>query len=681
MAEPANIEAPPVKEAPPPSVNGPSVELGNRFHIYPNMPVPDMSTASVRAFSAVDSRDEGMPRVALVCSNDLLPRLEMAKALKGIDRPGMLRLYDFDLVNWPGTKGKRPALIYDFPEGGPLWSGKAPRDSWPATKIVSHIVTPLSVALGEYFLRNATHRSIRPQNLFWLDERRTRAVLGPCLQVPAAYDQPPAFEPLVGAMADPEARGDGTRADDMFALGMTILAFAQGSMPGAGLDPDEAIYRRIDTNSFDALADLSKLPATLMEMMRGLTNDWEPDRWTIDHLRGWLEGKRQQIPPTAPQMPRAAQGYKFLKRDHKNPRSLAHAMGRNFEQAAKELRSGAIPMWLRTSLGDQKLYDRVMAAVNEPTGDPNATYNDATVVARACAVLDPMAPVRFRGHSVTADGLGPALAAAMRKPGNGPVFADMIRSRVLGAWAHFHKLAGGKKLPANNVLDSIGRWIDDPAPGNGIERCLYELNPNLPCFSEVASGMWVSEPSHVLEALEASAGADRKPVDRHLAAFLTSHAGANSTQIKALMNPETVDAYGGLAVVKLMADLQEKHGPASVPRLTAWCAGLVRQFVDSLHNLPLRTLQLEQLNKVSEEGSLAKLLELVDNEKMRDADMRAFETAKESYIAADFEIGELRTGAKIRTTLATHAGKEAAALTAASLSGVVGIGALILRVL
>jgi hypothetical protein len=465
----------------------------------------------------------------------------------------------------------------------------------------------------------------------------------------------------------------------MFSLGMTLMAFAQGAIPGAGLDPDEAIYRRLDTNSFEVFADLKNLPAVLMDALRGLTRDWEPDRWTIEHLRSWLEGKRPQVPSTAPQMPRAAQGYKFAKRSHTNARTLAHAMGRNYETAARELRNGAIPMWVRASLGDQKTHDRLLAAINETTGDANATYNDATIVGRACVILDPMAPVRFRGHSVTADGLGPALAAAMRKPGNGPIFTDLIRSHIMGSWAHFYKLAGGKNMPANSILDRIGRWVEDPTPGNGIERCLYELNPNLPCFSELAADMWVSEPEHVLAALEVSAGADRKPVDRHIAAFLASHAGANSGQIKALMNPEQVDAHGGLSIVKLLADLQEKFGPASVPRLTAWCAGLVRQFVDTIRNLPLRTLQLEQLNKVSEEGDLKKLLELVNNEKMRDADARAYENAKASYANAVFEIGELKGGGKIRTKLAIHAGKEAAALTAASLSGVVGIGSLLLR--
>ncbi|MFN7191078.1 MAG: hypothetical protein ACK5U4_06555, partial [Rhodospirillales bacterium] len=107
MAEPANIEAKQPGEAAPQAaaLAGGGVPLGNRFQIFPAIPIPDMSTPTVRAFSAADTRDDGVPRVALICSNDLLPRLEMAKALKTVERPGLLRLYDFDLVNWPGTKG------------------------------------------------------------------------------------------------------------------------------------------------------------------------------------------------------------------------------------------------------------------------------------------------------------------------------------------------------------------------------------------------------------------------------------------------------------------------------------------------------------------------------------------------------------------------------------------------
>ncbi|MBI3507187.1 MAG: hypothetical protein HY059_20320, partial [Proteobacteria bacterium] len=101
MAEPANIVEPEERAAsatPPGAV----VTLGNRFSIFPSTPIAEMSSATVRAYAATDTRDPGLPRVALVCGPELPARLEGAKAMKSIDRPGLLRLYDFGLVDWPG---------------------------------------------------------------------------------------------------------------------------------------------------------------------------------------------------------------------------------------------------------------------------------------------------------------------------------------------------------------------------------------------------------------------------------------------------------------------------------------------------------------------------------------------------------------------------------------------------
>jgi hypothetical protein len=679
VAEPANQMDDDADGGGPGLPSGLSVELGGRFKIFHSTPVPEMSSAHVRAYMAGDERDPIGQRVALVCGQELPARLEMAKNMKGVERPGVLRLYDMGLVDWPGSPAKRLAFIYDPPEGGPLWQGNGPRDQWTAPELLSHFLLPLANALADYFLRNVTHRGIRPTNLYWLDEKRTRLVLGPSFHVPADFDQPAVFESVERAMADPEARGPGKREDDMFALGMTLLAFAQGSIPGQALDPDEQLARRIDRGSFDGLADLNRITAQLMEPMRGLCNDWEANRWKLEHLKRFLDGKRQQITPTAHPVLRAAKGYHFAGREYKTPRDLAHGLGRRWEQAAAVLRNGEVAMWIRNTLGDQKLHDRLMSAVREPSGDPNPTYTDALTVARASIVLDPMAPIRFRGHSVLVDGLGTALAVAMRKPGGGPIFADLIRSRVIGLWAMLHKGAGGSGLPPPGFVEQIGKWIEDTAPGNGIECVLYELNPNQPCFSELAAGLWIFEPSHVLEALETAAGAGRKPIDRHIAAFLAVHARADPAQIKALMNPEHVDLAGGMSILRLLSDLQERFGPPLVPRLTAWCATLVREHVDKINHLPLRQSQIERLNKVSEEGNLKALLKLVDNEKMREVDHWGFDAAKEAYIAGA-EIVEIRNGANACAAAAMLAGKEAAALTSASLSGVLGLGSILWKI-
>jgi hypothetical protein len=107
----------------------------------------------------------------------------------------------------------------------------------------------------------------------------------------------------------------------------------------------------------------------------------------------------------------------------------------------------------------------------------------------------------------------------------------------------------------------------------------------------------------------------------------------------------------------------------------------VRQFVDDINHLPSRAAQLGQLNKVSEAGDLSELLDLIDNEKMREADSRGFDAAREAYVNAEAEIFEIRNGRAARAEAARRDGKEAAAIVAACLSGIVGVCALVLKLL
>ena len=472
MAEPANViekEAPAAKEKPEAVVapSGPAVSLGNRFQIFPSTPVPEMSTATVRAYVATDERDPGMPRVALICGTDLPARLEGAKAMKSIDRPGLLRLHDFGLVDWPGTTGKRLAMIYEFPEGGLLWNQNGPRDAWPPPRLITHLLHPLSAALAEMFLRNVIHRALRPQNLFWLDQARTRVVLGPCLAVPPGYDQPAAFETIEGAMCDPEGARRGQPC------GRHVRARHDADGLRAGLDAgDRPRSRGGDLAAHRA--QLVRLDGRPAEAARGRHGG---DARPHQRLGGRpLDGRaaarldRRQAPaddadgPARCCAPPRVSG--SAGREYKNARDLAHGLGKRWETAARELRSGNIQMWARNTLGDQKLHDRLAAAVNEPTGDPNPTFNDATIVARCCILLDPMAPIRFRGHSVTLDGLGSALASAMRKPGMGPVFADMIRAarhRRLGAFPQDGPAASTARPTASSSACRNGSTIRLPA--------------------------------------------------------------------------------------------------------------------------------------------------------------------------------------------------------------------------
>jgi len=57
-------------------------------------------------------------------------------------------------------------------------------------------------------------------------------------------------------------------ADDMFAIGATILLLTLGRNPVAGIDEKELLQRRIELGSFNAILGGNKLPAEIAPVVR-----------------------------------------------------------------------------------------------------------------------------------------------------------------------------------------------------------------------------------------------------------------------------------------------------------------------------------------------------------------------------------------------------------------------------
>ena len=78
------------------------------------------------------------------------------------------------------------------------------------------------------------------------------------------------------------------------------------------------------------------------------------------------------------------------------------------------VRGNAVEQWLRRGLGDAQLATRVEELVRHRSLDraPDDGDGEAELVMRAIAVLDPLAPLCWRGVALWPDGIGTALAAA-----------------------------------------------------------------------------------------------------------------------------------------------------------------------------------------------------------------------------------------------------------------------------
>ncbi len=669
MASDAQVAEKPAKSGPiTSSAARGSVTLENRITIHPDRPVPEFATPQVPAFSADDATAPAEPRLAYICDVEPLPRIETMEKIKALARPGLTQIVTFGPIDWPGTGGQRLAVITNPPQGGrlvPLNSGKFQAMSSEA--VLNQVIRPIVTGLTEMFHRNQIHRGIRPDNIFYGDAGRSRVVLGQSVTAPAGYFQTPAFETIEASTADPDGKGFGTRAEDMFSLGATILSLLVGRIPGAGMDPDDLFAARVEKGSMDAYADQREIPRDMVDGLRGLMTDETRERWTLEQFKSWLEGNRVGQPRIVVN-PRAHAGFDFGGKKIWSAPSLALQLTRKPDLGIKALRSGDVHEWMKKSLPDNTATDALHAVLAE---FEVADTSDSLLLAKASIAMDPSAPIRFGGYNFRIDGMGPMLLAATRRPNGVQIFAEMLRANLPSYWLNNQPKHINRGVGVGAHLEKLGRWVSDSSAGSGIERCLYDLNPNLPCRSPITGGRWVSDPASLLPAIDAAAaagGLSRQPIDRHIAAFLAARSHADTEQLLGLMQTTDVDEHSALGTLRLLAELQSSFKAQALPGLGNWCAELLKPVIESFHHRKRRAKLLEVVMAVARAGNLQSLLKIIDDPEFKRVDRGGFEKARANYERAENELAEIERNAAKRISDAHRKGREAAALIAAGVA-------------
>jgi hypothetical protein len=181
--------------------------------------------------------------------------------------------------------------------------------------------------------------------------------------------------------------------------------------------------------------------------------------------------------------------------------------------------------------------------------------------------------------------------------------------------------------------------------GYGIERCLYELNPELACLSPCLVHAEAVTPAEALLALEGVASQPNRPsfpVDRHLAAFLISRWKELSfVELRNLSKPQR--EVKNLAVLKILADIQVQFKVKSLPNLCQWLAHLCAPIATHYHNLKARARLQDELTKAVSTGQLTKLARVLENRQAVDEDNCDYQAAKIEVMLIESEIKEIKS--------------------------------------
>ncbi len=287
---------------------------------------------------------------------------------------------------------------------------------WTEAELLECVLRPAAHTLERLLQRRVTHRAIRPDNLFRPGPGEP-VVLGCAWAAPPASMQPALYEPPYSAMCAPAARGEGSIADDVYALGVTLLVLALGRVPLAGVDDAAIIRRKLEVGSFAALAADERLPSIIGDLVRGMLAEDPEHRPPPSLLTDAAAARARRVAARPPRRGQRPLG--IGQQTAWNARTLGYALACDPEQAVRHLRSGGVDRWVRRDLGDSALATRLEDALRVRAAGSSAEDQraDAFLALRAIAALDPLAPLCWRGLALWPDGLGAALAAgADRSP-------------------------------------------------------------------------------------------------------------------------------------------------------------------------------------------------------------------------------------------------------------------------
>jgi len=624
----------------PSPVKAGSIVLRERFIVNGDKPLPNLDSPNAKAYLAEDRHDLSRNLFALVCTPGIPLRTGAIKKFQMTPGPGNLELVESESVFWPVIGQRTMVIIYERPMGGRVIDRiKAGQVRITEYDIPRKVIQPIVDGLRHIRTLNTAHRALRPDNLFFLDEDMQEIVLGDCVTAPEGFDQPLMYEPLERALANPAGRGKGSTVDDMYALGASLVVLTLGNNPIERMKGEDLLFRRTNLGSYAAVCGNARIPLSLLEPLRGLLSDSPNERWGLDEISNWLNGLKQ----TPQQKKPARKGdtpLRFGGRDHTNVRTLAHAFNRQIPEAVKALKDETFHAWLKRSANEGDLSDTLKGYVDTANfHKENYQGSDEYLIARCCAAMDPFGPIRYKGVSVYLDGFGPMLAMEIIRNGNVQVLTEIINREIYQFWVSDRALLLDS-IEISQQFAQMKAWLSSNEVGQGLERCLYELNPGLTCQSPHIIEEGIVFIDDLLPALDRAANhadSHAKPVDRHVAAFIAARFNEDTQpHLRALAAAK--ESTSVIGMLSLLAFLQWKLKTAPVFGLASWVGGLLGPAINAYHSRTTRRELEKEIPKLVRRGSLPDMFDLIDNAEKRREDQDGYADAVEEYAICAEEI-------------------------------------------
>jgi serine/threonine protein kinase len=602
--------------------------LYQRYMIDLGHPLPEFDHSLAKAYRATDQSAASRSLYAMVLANHLPYRIKAIEDLQQMQHPNLTSLVASGVCHISILDEFRQVLFLERPIGPSLSEIRKTQPRLHEHLVIDHILQPLSKVLIALSEKEVVHSAIHPDRIYLKKE----LILGECVSAPGGYLQQYLYEPIERMMTDPTSKGTGNEKTDVYAVGILAYELFYGLQRFKTMPREEFISNALAIGTYNVLMQNLEISESFQDFFRGILNDDPEERWNLSQLSSWAGGKRyNMIAPTTPR--EAVRPIRFNQEDFFSRRALAYALHRQWRMAIKDLSSLKIDRWCEMSMHRPDLGEKIsrILRLGREAGKESQN-NDA--VTRLISILDPIGPIRTPSFSLLVEGIGLKLADLMHqdKAKETREVVDVILNDLPTYWS-----VQAQEQPSPQVsrqvwlLQRARNFIKMKTLGFGIERALYDLNPSLPCQSELVRKYHITnlpDLMRTLDALASSLGGHQSLVDRHLLGFIGSKLEmTRELKLEELSNIPELSSNPEPMALRLLAKAQQKSGKISLTGLTCWVGIRIESILNAVHNRIVRKQLLMQLKRIAVEGSINELMTILMNREMVIKDQQGFSLA------------------------------------------------------
>lgn len=608
-------------------------EVEGRFIINFNKPLPQFNTAFGKAYDVSEKSGDNQNLYAVILEKKHPVRLFEINKLLEHNIPNFIPIVAAQVVPTSTLKGRSFAVIMKKPEGITLSEYMKRNGPVSEIYIAKTLVPILNDILVSFNQLGVTHGKINAGNIYIDDNGNV--TLGECISEPCGYSQPILYETIGRATAMPIAKGNGSHLVDSYALGVLVAVLIRGAAPMEGRTNEEILTRKFEDGTYRLVTDKIEIPTRMFDLLRGLLNERKLEVWSSAQISEWIKGRRFNLLPP-PDGAEAGRSMTFNGEKYSNRKHLAHGLYTHWDEARKFIKTDFIIKWIAKNSQDDALVERLEIITGRVSREKDTTlHKDDETLSQYILLLDPTGPIRLKDFSANIDGIGTILSEGIANNIKHVIETvdNIISHSILSIVAGNDNVTMPGRVHETMVtLQKCTEILRKREPGFDIERCLYELNPTLPCQSLSVVDELIFTPDELLLCLDKNESVGGKILDKHMTSFLSERMELTlRIYISSLSRFPEFASNPYIQTLALLSLAQQTGNVGDLSKLCGKVYESLKNVVSEFHSKTIRNDITENLQKAVKRGIIPNMLRIITESKYLVRDQLGFKKSLNTY--------------------------------------------------